>query len=65
MKSPINFPHLFPLFLLFSSSSFKENSKKNIMIFSIVFSFIFFFHDIFHVIQTKENDFSYDFFSFP
>ena len=61
-KISSNFSLLF--FSLFSSLFFKETSWENIMIFSLIFSFIFFFHHIFHVIQTKENNFSHDFFPF-
>ena len=52
-------------FSYFPQYFFKKNSWKNIITFSLLFSFIFFFHRIFHIIQTKENHFPHDFFSFP
>ena len=61
--SPIKFPPIFPIY--FSHYFLRKMVGKNIMIFSLIFFFIFFFHYIFHVIQTKENNFSHNFFSFP
>ena len=63
---PFIFPPNFLSFAFFGNQTQpKENCRKNIMIFSLIFSFIFFFHHIFHVTQSKENNFSHDFFSFP
>ena len=57
-------PFPFSFFLLFSSLFFKENSRKNITMFSLIFFFIFFFIIFFMAPKLKNIIFYMIFFPF-